>query len=108
MAECTRQHRSLDASRRSAGDDVDNDAQFHIAADGAKQIEINLLGIEFRIVAVALIEEGGMRAFRAVGYAVQHTRGAHELEHLLADAMHVDGERNAPEAHERYSKFLFA
>src|SRR5262249_16453065 len=42
------------------------------------------------------------------GDGVQRARGAHELQYLLADAVHVDRERNAAEADERNAKFLLA
>ena len=57
---------------------------------------------------VDAIEERGLRALRAVGDGVQRARGAHQLEDFLADAVHVDGERNAAEADERNAKFLLA
>ena len=52
---------------------------------------------------IALVEECGLGALAAVGNRVQHTRGAHEFEDFLADAVHVHGERHAAEAHQRYA-----
>ena len=49
-----------------------------------------------------------LRAPGAVRDGVQRARGPHQLEDFLADAMHVDGERNAAEANERNAKFLLA
>ena len=108
VAERARQHGAVDAAGRGARDDVDDDAQLDAAADLAQQLEIDRLGVVFRIVAVARIEERGLRALGAVGDRVQRARGAHELQDFLADAMHVDGERNAAEADERNAKFLLA
>ena len=79
-----------------------------LAADLAQQLEIDGLGVVFGIVAVGAIEERRLRALRAVGNAVQRARGAHELQDLLADAVHVDGERHAAEADERNAKFFLA
>ena len=51
--------------------------------------------------AVARIEEARVGALTAVGDRMQCARRAHEFQDFLADAMHVDGERNAAEADER-------
>ena len=55
---------------------------------------------------IEAVEEGRVRAPGAIRDGVQRARGPHQLEDLLADAMHVDGERNAAEADERNAKFL--
>ena len=108
VAERTRQHGAVDAARRCARDDVDHHAQLDLAADLAQQLEIDLLGVVFRIVAVDVIEERGAGAPAAVGDRVQRARGTHQLEDFLADAMHVDGERNAAEADQRNAKLFLA
>ena len=108
VAECARQHGAVDAAGRRAGDDIDDHAQLDVAADLAQQLEINRLGVVFRIVC----DPAGRRMRPArgapVGDGVQRARGAHQLEDLLADAMHVDGERDAAEADERNAKLFLA
>ena len=109
VAQCAREHGAVDAAGRSAGDDVDDHPQLDVAADLAQQIEIDRLGVVFRDRSRSgAIEERGLRALGPVGDRVQRARGAHQLEDLLGDAMHVDGERNAAEADQRDAKFLFA
>ena len=108
VTERTRQHGAVDAARRCPRDDVDDHAQFDTAPDLAQQLEIDLLGVVFRIVAVDVIEERGAGAASPVGDRVQRARGADQLEDFLADAMHVDGERNAAEADQRNAKFFLA
>ncbi len=108
VAERARQHGADDAAGGGAGDDVDHDAQLHRAPDLAQQIEIDLLGVVFGIAAVEPVEERCFQPLRAVGNPVQRARGAHELEDFLADAVHIDGERHAAEAHERNAKLLLA
>ncbi len=39
---------------------------------------------------------------------MKRRRPSHQLKNFLADAMHVDGERNAAETDERDAKFLLA
>ena len=80
-----------------------------VAADLAQQLEIELLGVVFGIAR----GRSGRRttrcsALRAIGNAVQRARRPHQLQDFLADAVHVDGERNAAEAHQRNAKFLLA
>src|SRR5262249_34894691 len=58
--------------------------------------------------AIGFIEEARLRAPAAVGNPVQRARAAHELQDLVADAMHVDGERDAAEADQRNAQFLLA
>jgi hypothetical protein len=77
-------------------------------ADVAQQLEIDALGVVLRLTAIDSIEEGCFCPPRAVRDRVQRARGAHQLENLLADAVHIDGERKAAEADERYAKFLLA
>jgi hypothetical protein len=55
-----------------------------------------------------MVEERRLRALGAVHDRVQGARGAHQLQNFLADAVHIDGERDAAEADERYAKFLLA
>ena len=52
VGEGARQHRAVDAARRRAGDDVDDDAQVDLAADLAQQFEIDRFGIVFGIAEV--------------------------------------------------------
>ena len=109
VAERARQHGAVDAAGRGARDDVDDHAQFDAAADLAQELEIDLLGVVFRIVAIACVEESSRsRAAGTIRDGVQRARGAHQLEDLLADAVHVDGERDAAEADQRNAKLLLA
>jgi hypothetical protein len=91
-----------------APDDIHQDTQLDLAADLAQQIEVNLFGIVFGIAAVGALKECRSCPTRAVCDRVKRTRGANELENLLADTMHVDGERNAAEANKGYPQFLLA
>src|SRR5207244_1886602 len=72
------------------------------------ELEIDLLGVKFRIVAIGFIEEARVRAPGAISDPVQCARAAHELQDLVADPVHVDGERDAAEANERNAQFLLA
>ena len=54
VAQRARQHGAVDAAGRGAGDDVDDDAQLDAAADLAQQLEIDLLGVVFGIVALGV------------------------------------------------------
>ena len=108
MGQGAREHGAVDAARRRPGDDIHHHAQLDFAADLAQQLEIDFLGVVFGPVSLRGIEEGGLRAARAVGDCVQGAGSTHELEDLLADAVHVDGERNAAEANQRNAEFLLA
>jgi hypothetical protein len=55
----------------------------------------------FGISALGLIEKVCLRATRTVGNAMQRAGRAHKLQDLVADPMHVDGERDAAKADER-------
>ena len=79
-----------------------------LAADLAQQIEIDRLGVVFRIVASAPSKNDACARRGAVGDRVQRARGAHQLEDFLADAVHVDGERDAAETDQRNAKLLLA
>ena len=57
MAQRTRKHTGIDPAGRSAGDDIDDDAQLHLAADLAQELEIIGLGVVFRIVRIGLVEK---------------------------------------------------
>ena len=52
MAQGTGQHGAVDAARRRAGDDIDDHAQFDVAADVAQQLEIDILGVVFGIGSI--------------------------------------------------------
>ncbi len=106
VAQCARQHRAVDAARRRSGDDIDDHPQLDLAAEFAQQIEIDCFAVVFRVVGVDKIGEGGVRPLGPVGDLVQRARGANELEYFLGDAVHVDGERNAAEAHQRKPKLF--
>ncbi len=108
VAERARQHGSVDAAGRRAGDDVDHHPHLDPAADLAQQLEIDALGVVLGIGAVEPVEERGAGAGRTVADRMQRRGGAHELEDFLADPMHVDGERNAAEADERDAQLLLA
>ena len=108
VAERARQHGAVDAAGGRAGDDIDDHAQFDLAADLAQQLEIDRLGIVFRIVDVGVIEIICLAALAAIRDGVKRRGTPHQLEDFLADAVHVDGERNAAEADERDAKFLLA
>src|SRR5262245_61653144 len=106
MADGARHHAAVDAAGRSADDDVD-DPQVDLAPDFAQQIEIDRFGVVLGIVAIDQRIEGGICALGALGDAVQPARSAHELEYLLVDAVHVDGERDAAKAYQGEPKLLF-
>ena len=108
MAQCPRQHAGIDPAGGSAGQRIDNDAQLELAADVAQQTKIIRLGVVFRIAGVGVIEEFGLGALCTVGNAVQRARGANELEDFLADAVDIDGKRNAAEADQRNAEFFLA
>ncbi|OFX04781.1 MAG: hypothetical protein A3D94_02790 [Alphaproteobacteria bacterium RIFCSPHIGHO2_12_FULL_66_14] len=105
MAEGARQHGGVDATGRSAGDDVDDNAQVERAPDLAQEIEIDRLGIVLRVGAIVGVEERGGAASRAAD-GMQRRGGADELQDFLGDAVHVDGERNAAEAHQSEAELL--
>src|SRR5262249_25806536 len=107
VAERAGEQRPVEAARRGTRDDVDDDAQLDLAADLAQQLEVDRLRIVLAVFRVGLIQEGGVGSLRPVGNSVQRAGGADELQDLLADAMHVDGERDAAEADERNAKLLF-
>jgi hypothetical protein len=108
VAERTRQHGAVDAAGRRACDDIDDHAQLDAAADVAQQLEIDVLGVIFRVVGIDAIEERRFCPPGAVCDRMQRARGAHQFQDFLGDAVHIDGERNAAEANERNAKFLFA
>src|SRR5258707_1440508 len=108
MAQRTREHRCVDPAGRGAGEDVDDDAQLYLVADLLQEFKIVGLGIVFRVTRVGLVEEPGLGSTRTVGDPVQGARGTHKLQDLLADAVHIHRERNAAEADECDSEFLFA
>ncbi len=108
VAQSPRQHGADDAARRSTSDDVDHNAQFDAAADVPQQVEIHLLGVVLGIASVKAAEERRCTALLAIGNTVQRARGADEFQDFLADAMHIDGERHAAEAHQRNAKFFLA
>ena len=108
MAQRPREHDGVNSASRSAGDDVNDDTQLHLAADLAQELKIVGLSVVFGIVRIGLVEERCLGAQRTISDPVQATRGAQELQDLLADAMHIDGERNAAEADKRDAKFFLA
>src|SRR5579864_1150281 len=108
MAQRTRQHSGIDAAGRGAGDDINDDAQLDLAANIAQELEVVGLGIVFRVARSGLVEKRSLDAPGAVGDSVQSTRGTRELQNLLADAVYIDGERNAAEADKRDAKFFLA
>src|SRR6266487_3663386 len=81
---------------------------FDAAPDLAQQLEIDVLGVVFGIAAIDAVEERSFRSLGAIRDRMQRARGAHKLEDFLADAVHIDGERNSAEANKRYAKFLLA
>ena len=93
---------------RRAGDDVDDHAEVELAADLAQQVEIDRLGVVLGVLEVEEIGGGRVGPDGPVADRVERGRGADELQDLLADAMHVDGERHAAEEHQRQAKFLLA
>ena len=107
VAQGARQHGAVDAAGRGARDDVDDDAQFDLAADLAQELEIDRLGVVLAVLRVGVVEERGRGAPAAIGDRVEPARGADELQDLLADAVHVHGERDAAEADERDAKLFF-
>ncbi len=108
VAQGTRQHRAVDAARGRAGNDIDDDAQIDDAADLAQQLEVDRLGVVLGAATWDGIEKRGTGTGRTIRDVVQRRGGAHELQDLLADAMHVDGERNAAKADESNAELFFS
>jgi hypothetical protein len=108
VTERARQHRAVDAAGRRTGNDVDNDAELQDAADVAQEFEVNGLSVVFRVSGIRPVGECGLCAARPVGDGVQRGRGTHQLQDLLGDTMHIDGERNAAEADQRNAKLFLA
>jgi hypothetical protein len=103
-----REHGADDSPGGGARDDVDHDAQLDPAADLPQQIEIDLLGVEFGIATGGGIEKRSGRTPRPVGDRMQGAGGADQLQDFLADAMHIDGERNTAETDQRNAKLLLS
>jgi hypothetical protein len=94
VREGARQHHAVDPAGGRARDHVDDDAQLHVPTDDAQQIEVNRLRVVLRIAGRKEIRRLRARARGAIPDVVQSARGAHELQDLLADAVHVNGERD--------------
>ncbi len=78
VGEGARQHRAVDAARRGAGDDVDDDAQVDLPPDLAQQFEIDRFGVVFGIGEVELVRETGAETDGAV-HGVERAGGADQL-----------------------------
>ncbi len=87
-----REEDRVDAARRRAREDIDDDLELLRVADAGEQIVVDALAVgqRFRL----LIMEGAA--------------GAHQFPNLLADAVHVDGEADPAVAHQRQPQFLLA
>ena len=104
-----RQHGAIDAARGCAGDDVDDRRAVRRCGRsraGARNRSLRCR-IRGRCRSSWSKNDALARAARSA-MRVQRARRAHQLQNLLADAVHVDGERNAAEADERNAKFLLA
>jgi hypothetical protein len=108
MREGARQHHAVDSAGRRARDHVDDDAQLDVLPDRAQQIEVDRFRVVLRIVGRKEIRGSRTRARGAIPDVVQGARGAHELQDLLADAVHVDGERDPAEPDQRQPEFFLA
>ena len=106
MAQGAREHGAVDAARRRAGNDVDNDPQLDLVSDLAQEFEVDFLGVVFGIGAIGRVEKTRLRALSAVADAMQRARGTHQLENFLADPVHVDGKGNAAKANQRNAQLF--
>ena len=107
VGEGARHHGAVDAARRRARDDVDDDAQIDLAADLAQQFVIDRFGVVFRVGEIELVGEARARPGGAVD-RVQRARGADQLDDFLADPVDIDRQRNAAETYQGDAKFFFA
>jgi hypothetical protein len=106
VRERARQHRAVDAARRCARDDVDDDAELDLAADFPQKLKIDLLGIELGVLRIDMVGEGCVEARRSIRDRMQRDRGPDELQDLLADAVHIDRERHPAEEDQRKTKLF--
>ena len=88
------------AAVASHGGYVDDDAQIQRAADPAHELEIGALGVGRVLTRMRDVGVTGMGVL-VIGIGVVVARCTHQLQNILGDAVHIDGERNAAVAHQR-------
>ena len=107
MAEGAAERCAIETPCRRARDHIDDDAQIHLPADFAQHVEIDRLRVIFGASLANGLEEGCLEPRIAVLDGMQGCRGADQLQDLLADPMHVHGQRNAAETNQRDAQLLF-
>ncbi len=106
-SERPRQHDRIDAARRRPGDDIDDDAQRDRLADRLQKREIDVLGVPLAAMGDGSVI-AGLGPRRLVLDGVIGARGAHELQNLARDPVHVDGKRDPAVADQGQPQFALA
>ncbi len=93
------EHDAVDASRRCAGNRVDDDPDIGGAGQEVKEVLVGMLD---------RLQFAGVNRWCSSAVAVKpEARSAHQVQDLTAHTVHVNGQRNAAIEHERKSEFDF-